>query len=347
MRSSFHSVPCLSSVGSSEEVGLEFSAVHIAQGITRVPGVRLGHATDPQHHTGCSVILCPEGTVGSVDARGPAPGSRETALLAPEKPVEEVHAILLTGGSAFGLAAADGVVRYLEELGIGHWTPRALVPIVPAAVVYDLFFSEGKRRPDAEMGYQASHAANDGPVAQGNVGAGAGVTVGKWAGFEGIMKGGFGTAVESVKIDGEPELVVGAVAVTNGVGDVVNQDGTILAGARAPGGGWLAADDPVQYFLAEPVPPGTNTTLLVVATNARLTKGEAFRLAQQAHNGLAIAVRPSHTTHDGDTAFALATGQVEARFDLVGYLAVQVVTGAIRNAVRFAATVREVPGLAG
>lgn len=315
-------------------------------GITRVEGIRLGHATDELNHTGCTVILCPEGTVGSVEVRGPAPGTRETALLAPEKPIEEVNAILLTGGSAFGLAAADGVVRSLEARGIGHWTPRARVPIVPAAVVYDLFLSEGKRRPDAEMGYQACEAASDGPVAQGNVGAGAGVTVGKWGGFEGIMKGGFGSAAQVVMIDGRSELVVGAAAVTNGVGDVLDEDGSILAGARAPGGGWLAEDDPIRHMLLDPVPAGTNTTLLVVATNAKLSKVEALRLAQLAHNGLAISVRPSHTTHDGDTAFALATRQVAARFDLVGYLTVQVVSQAIRNAVRHAATVGGVPGLA-
>ena len=322
-------------------------AVDESLGITRVEGIRLGHATDELNHTGCTVILCPEGTVGSVDARGPAPGSRETALLAPEKPIEEVNAILLTGGSAFGLAAADGVMRSLEARGIGHWTPRARVPIVPAAVVYDLFFSEGIRRPDAEMGYQACEAASDGPVAQGNVGAGAGVTVGKWGGFEGIMKGGFGSAAQVVMIDDRSELVVGAAAVTNGVGDVLDEDGSILAGARAPGGGWLAEGDPIRHMLVDPVPPGTNTTLLVVATNAKLSKVEALRLAQLAHNGLAIAVRPSHTTHDGDTAFALATRQVEARFDLVGYLTVQVVSQAIRSAVRHAATVGAVPGLAG
>lgn len=316
-------------------------------GITRVEGIRLGHATDELNHTGCTVILCPEGTVGSVDARGPAPGSRETALLAPEKPIEEVNAILLTGGSAFGLAAADGVMRFLEARGIGHWTPRARVPIVPAAVVYDLFFSGGKLRPDAEMGFQACEAASVGPVAQGNVGAGAGVTVGKWGGFGGIMKGGFGSAAQVVMLDDRSELVVGAVAVTNGVGDVLDEEGSILAGARAPGGGWLAEDDPIRHMLVDPVPPGTNTTLLVVATNAKLSKVEALRLAQLSHNGLAITVRPSHTTHDGDTAFALATRQVEARFDLVGYLAVQVVAAAIRSAVRAAATVGEVPGLAG
>lgn len=316
--------------------------------ITRVPGILVGHSTDPQHHTGCSVILCPENTVGGVDVRGPSPGSRETALLGPDKHVEDVTAVLLTGGSAFGLAAADGVMRYLEENNLGHWTPRATVPIVPAAVVYDLFFSEGKRRPDAEMGYQACQAAQADEVAQGNVGAGAGVTVGKWAGFEGIMKGGFGTASEEFEIEGGGKLIVGAAAVTNCVGDILNPDGTVLAGARSPDGSWFADNDPLQHLAREPeIPEGTNTTLIVAATNASLSKVDVNRLAQHAQNGLVMAVRPSHTTHDGDIAFALATGQVKARFDLVAYLVELVVAESIRNSVRRASTLKDIPGLAG
>lgn len=316
--------------------------------ITRVPGILVGHSTDPQHHTGCSVILCPENTVGGVDVRGPSPGSRETALLGPDKHVEDVTAVLLTGGSAFGLAAADGVMRYLEENNLGHWTPRATVPIVPAAVVYDLFFSEGKRRPDAEMGYQACQAAQADEVAQGNVGAGAGVTVGKWAGFEGIMKGGFGTASEEFEIEGGGKLIVGAAAVTNCVGDILNPDGTVLAGARSPDGSWFADNDPLQHLAREPeIPEGTNTTLIVAATNASLSKVDVNRLAQHAQNGLVMAIRPSHTTHDGDIAFALATGQVKARFDLVAYLVELVVAESIRNSVRRASTLKDIPGLAG
>jgi len=315
--------------------------------ITQVPGILVGHATDSRHHTGCSVILCPEDTVGGVDVRGPSPGSRETALLGPDKHVQDVTAILLTGGSAFGLAAADGVVRYLEENNLGHWTPRATVPIVPAAVVYDLFFSDGKRRPDAEMGYQACQAAQADEVAQGNVGVGAGVTVGKWAGFKGIMKGGFGTASEEIEIDGGEKLIVGAAAVTNCVGDVLNLDGTVLAGARAPDGKWFAENDPLQHLAREPeIPDGTNTTLIVAATNAVMSKVDVNRLAQHAQNGLVMSVRPSHTTHDGDIAFALATGQVEARFDLVAYLAEKVVAESIRNSVRYAATLDGILGLA-
>jgi L-aminopeptidase/D-esterase-like protein len=262
--------------------------------------------------------------------------------------VHDVNAVLLTGGSAFGLAAADGVMRYLEENNLGHWTPQATVPIVPAAVVYDLFFSEGKRRPDAEMGYQACQAAQADEVAQGNVGAGAGVTIGKWAGFEGIMKGGFGTASEEIETEGGKKLIVGAAAVTNCVGDILKPDGTILAGARSPDGSWFAENDPLQHLAREPeIPEGTNTTLIVAATNASLSKVDVHRLAQHAQNGLVMAIRPSHTTHDGDIAFALATGQVEARFDLVAYLVELVVAKSIRNSVRHATTLEGIPGLAG
>ncbi|MFQ5942589.1 MAG: P1 family peptidase [Anaerolineales bacterium] len=315
--------------------------------ITQVPGIKVGHATDQEHHTGCTVILCPEGTVGGVDVRGPSPGTRETALLGPYKHVQDVTAVLLTGGSAFGLAAADGVVRFLEENNLGHWTPRATVPIVPAAVVYDLFFSEGKRRPDAEMGYQACQAAEVDAVAQGNVGVGAGVTVGKWAGFEGIMKGGFGTASDEIELEGGEKLIVGAAAVTNCVGDILNVDGTVLAGARSSDGLWFAENDPLQHLTKEPeIPDGTNTTLIVAATNAALTKVDVNRLASHAQNGLVMAIRPPHTTHDGDTAFTLATGQVDARFDLIAYLVEFVVAEAIRNSVRYATTLEGIPGLA-
>lgn len=333
-----------------------------------IAGFRFGHATDAEHHTGCTVVLCPEGTIGSADVRGPAPGSREIELTHPSRPIEVIHAVLLTGGSAFGLAAADGVMRYLEEQGIGHWTPLARVPIVPAAVVYDLFLGGGKRRPDAAMGYAACQAAAA-VGSEGNVGAGAGVTVGKWGGFEGMMKGGFGTAAMSIDLGrpgagaapgpdpehaavqdptGASTLQVAAAAVTNCVGDVLNADGSVLAGARSPRGGWLVEQDPLRRFPDRPPAAlGTNTTLLVIATNARLTKVQAHRLAQRAHDGLAIAVRPAHTTHDGDTAFALAAGRVEAPFDLVASAAVELVAEAIRNSVRAAAGVASVPGLAG
>jgi len=303
--------------------------------------LQLGHATHSEYPPGCTVFLCPPETVGSVDARGPAPGSRELTLLQLDKPIQFVNAVLLTGGSAFGLAAADGVMRYLAERDIGHWTPIRRIPIVPAAVVYDLFFSQGKFTPDAALGYEACLNARAEDIPQGNIGAGAGVTVGKWGGRTGPMKAGFGLACVE-----QDSLVVGAAAVVNAVGDVVNADGTVLAGARKPDGGWLAADYPYRPFPQQPPAQLTNTTLVVVWTNATLTKVEANRLAQRAHDGLAIAIRPVHTTHDGDTAFALATGQITANFDLVANTAVDVTAEAIRNAVRFARTVGDIPGLA-
>ncbi|HFE66656.1 MAG TPA: peptidase S58 family protein [Chloroflexi bacterium] len=303
-------------------------------------GFRIGHATDAEHHTGCTVFLCPEKTVGSVDVRGPAPGSRESALLQLDKPIEYVNAVVLTGGSAFGLATADGVMRWLAERGIGHTTPVKPIPIVPAAVVYDLFLSGG-HTPDGAMGYAACQNASGDDVAQGNVGAGAGVTVGKWSGPQHMMMAGFGLA--TMQID---DLFVGAGAVVNAVGDVVNEDSSVLAGARGEHGRWLAESDPLRRFPQRPPTQLTNTTLVVLFTNARLTKVEANRLAQRAHDGMAIAIRPSHTTHDGDTAFALASGQVEASFDLVANAGTAVVAEAIRNGARHAHSLQGIPGLA-
>lgn len=308
-------------------------------------GIRVGHATHPEYHTGCTVFLCPDGTRGGVDARGPAPGSRELALLAPDKPEDkDVDAILLTGGSAFGLAAADGVMRYLSERGLGHPTPIRPVPIVPAAVVYDFFFNQGAFTPDAASGYAACVAAEEqsGDIAQGNVGAGAGVLVGKWAGFPYMMKGGFGAT--SLR---QGELVVAAAAVVNAVGDVVGDDGRVLAGARDPASGWLVAQNPLRYVDFATVPEsGANTTLIVIATNAILSRSELTRLAQQGHNGMAIAIRPSHTRHDGDLCFALSTERVAAPLDLVNNMAVAAAAEAIRNGVRNAHTLLGVPGMA-
>lgn len=308
-------------------------------------GIRIGHATHPEHNTGCTVFLCPDGTFGSVDARGPAPGSRELALLAPDKPDDkEVDAILLTGGSAFGLAAADGVMRWLAERGIGHPTPIRPVPIVPAAVVFDMGVNSGEFLPDAASGYAACAAAESfaGEIEQGNAGAGAGVLVGKWAGFPHMMKGGFG--VTSLRAG---EVVVAAAAVVNAVGDVVNEDGTVLAGARNPDGGWMVGQNPLRYVDMAVLPSsGMNTTLVVAATNAILSRSELARMAHQAQNGLAIAVRPSHTRHDGDIAFALSTERVTAQINLVNNMTVAAVSEAIRNAVRHAAGIAGVPGLA-
>ena len=310
-------------------------------------GIKIGHATHETVHTGCTVILCEgQGAVAGVDVRGPAPGSRESALLGTDKPNKFINAVVLTGGSAFGLATADGVMRYLGERNIGHWTPIRPVPIVPAAVVYDLFLSEGQA-PTAEMGYQACLQATNDDIAQGNVGAGAGVTVGKWGGFPHMMKGGFGLVEMS---HSQYELHVVAAVVNNAVGDVVEADGSVLAGAYTTGGSWLVEQNPHRFIDPSqfPIPPvvGTNTTLVVVATNAKLTRAEATRLAQRAQDGLAIAIRPSHTRHDGDTAFALSVGEIEAPENLVGNIAVAAVAEALRNSVRFATTVGQVRGLA-
>ena len=306
-------------------------------------GIKVGHASHPQFLTGLTVFLCPEGTIGGVDVRGPAPGTREITLLSPMKSVMTINAILLSGGSAFGLSAADGVVNYLAERGIGHPTPIKNIPIVSAAIVYDLMLGGGSFYPDAAMAYQACEVAGKNPIEQGNVGAGTGVTVGKWGDPSAIMKGGFGLASHKIG-----ELEVGAAAVVNCIGDVVNDDGTVLAGARDPEGGWLVAGDPWRQF--PEMPPAnlmTNTTLVVVMTNAIMDKVGANRLAERVHDGLSITIRPTHTTHDGDATFALSTGQVEAPFDLVGNVAVSTVVQAIQNGVRYAKTEANVPGLAG
>jgi len=305
--------------------------------LTNIPGVRVGHATDAEALTGCTVILCPPKTVGGCDVRGNAPGSRELALLASEKSMQEVHAILLTGGSAFGLAAADGVMRYLEEHGIGYETPWGKVPIVPAAVIFDLFLGNSKIRPDSKMGYNACINATDSVVQQGNVGAGTGATVGKWAGMEYWMKSGVGTANLSLS-----EIVVAALAVVNAVGDIMDERGNILAGARFPSGEFLAARDSTRRFVQKPLLITENTTLVVVATNARLNKVDVNRVAQRAHDGMARAIVPVHTIHDGDIAFALATGKVPTSVDLVAEMGAEVTAQAIRNAVKFS---RSLPGV--
>ena len=303
-------------------------------------GFKIGHKTDATYPTGCTVILCPPNTVGSAEVRGLGPASREMALMAPDKHVEYVNAVSLSGGSAFGLAAADGVMRYLAEQKIGYWTPIRPIPIVPAASLFDLFLTGGQKTPDADMGYAACLNLSEVDIPQGNVGAGAGATVGKWSDPQSVMKAGFGlTGVE------HGELVVVAATAVNAIGDVVNEDGSVLAGARGENDGWAAETNPFRQYLGPPRQSMTNTTLAVVMTNAKLNKVEAFRLAQRAHDGLAIAIRPAHTPHDGDTTFALASGMIEAPFDLVANTAVSVVAEAIRNSVRFAASVGIVKGL--
>ncbi len=288
--------------------------------ITDVPGVRVGHWTDPVGLTGCTVVLPPPGTVGSGEVRGGAPGTRETDLLRPGMLVEEVHAVLLTGGSAFGLAAADGVMRFLEERGVGFALGAVRIPIVPAAVLFDLGVGDPAARPGPEAGYAACLAADGGPVAEGNVGAGTGATIAKLHGPERALKGGIGTA--RVALGG---LVVGAIAAVNALGEVLGEGGAVLAGARpVPDGG-------VGGPAAGPGPG--NTTLVAIATNARLTKERARLLSFAAHDGIDGAIRPAHTIWDGDTVFALATGEVDAGQREVEALAAEATARAIRRAV--------------
>jgi L-aminopeptidase/D-esterase-like protein len=279
--------------------------------ITSVPGIKVGHWTDPVGLTGCTVVLCPPGTVGSGEVRGGAPGTRETDLLRPGMLVHEVNAVLVTGGSAFGLAAADGVMRWLEERGVGFDTHVAKVPIVPAAVLFDLAVGDPLARPGPEAGYASCEAASE-EVPEGRVGAGTGATVaGRTA------EGGVGTAAVS-----EDGLTVGAVAAVNAYGSIVDDEGTVIAGA--PSG-----HEPEQPTLGL-----TNTTIVVVATDARLTRERAHLLAIAAHDGLARAVRPAHTMWDGDTVFTLATGTTEAEQSVLERMAEEAVADAIRRAVR-------------
>jgi len=280
--------------------------------------------------------------VGGCDVRGSSPGSRELSLLANDKTMQEVHAVLLTGGSAFGLGAADGVMRYLEEHGIGYETPWVKVPIVPAAVIFDLNIGSKDVRPAAEAGHSACVDAGGDITKEGNIGAGTGATVGKWGGIKTRMKGGYGAA----RVD-RGELEVVAVAIVNAVGDVVDKSGQILAGARSLEGKWLGEQDPLRMFARERTALLSNTTLVAIMTNARLSKVEVNRLAQRGHDGMARAIKPVHTSYDGDIVFGLASGLVEANFDLVAEMGSDATAEAIRSGVRNAASVKDVPGIAG
>ncbi len=309
--------------------------------ISEVPGFKVGHWTDEKALTGCTVLLCPPKTRGSCEVRGNSPGSRELALLAPEKSMQEVHAILLTGGSAFGLAAADGVVRWLSEHDIGYQTPWGKVPIVPAAVVFDLNVGDGTIRPDAQSGYEACSRAASGIMQEGNVGAGTGTTVGKWKGLEYCSKGGIGSV--SIQVG---DVIVGAVAVVNAVGDIIGKNGKVLAGARGEGETFLGESKPVRSFARGRVIGTENTTLAIVATNANLSKLQLFSVCQRMHDGFARAIVPVHSSYDGDAAFALSWGTVDADLDLVGEIAAEATAEAIRRGVRQAATVAGIRGLA-
>ncbi len=306
--------------------------------LTDVAGLTVGHAAAAGRPTGCSVVLCPQGVVAGVAVRGGAPGTRETDLLRPENTVQQVHAVLLTGGSAFGLDAAGGVMRWLDERGHGLAVGPARVPIVPAAVLFDLWLGDARIRPTADTGYAACEAASTAAPAQGKAGAGLGASVGKLFGIQRSSPGGIGTACVQVGA-----LRVGALVAVNAIGDVLDDDGQVLAGARsADGQGWVRSTDALLAGAGPThVMAGMATTIGVVATDAVLTKAQATTLAAHAHHGLPRAVSPL-TPNDGDTFFALATGTAGRGADLtaLGAMAAEAVTRAIRNAVRAAAQSR-------
>jgi L-aminopeptidase/D-esterase-like protein len=315
--------------------------------VTDVGGIRVGHFTDTRRPTGCTVMLFENGAVAGVDVRGSAPGTRETDLLNPIDTVQKVNALMLAGGSAFGLDAATGVMRYLEENKMGFHIGSIVVPIVPAAVLFDLGVGDPKIRPDEHSGYAACEAASNAPPREGNVGAGAGATVGKMFGMQAAMKSGIGTA--SIRV-GSSGLVVGAIVAVNAVGDVRGREsGKILAGARAADGeGFLDSMAQIingatlkELFGAK---AGGNSNIGIVVTNAALNKDQATKIAQMAHDGLARTINPIHTAYDGDTIFAAATGTAAERADVttIGSIGAEAVARAVNRAVL---TAHGIPGL--
>ncbi len=343
----------------ADPLSAQNAATIASKGLTDVEGIKVGHFTLAERPTGCTVILTEKGAVGGVDVRGAAPGTRETDLLDPINMVQEVHAVVLSGGSAFGLDAASGVVRYLEERGIGFDTRVAKIPIVPAAILFDLGIGANpKVRPTAECGYKAAVAATDRAVEEGNVGAGAGATIGKSGGAGRAMKAGIGSA--AIRLPSG--LVVAALVAVNAVGDIIDPStGQVVAGVRTADGMGLAdARKLLRAGGARGGRAGENTTIGIVATNARLTKAQANKMAQMAHDGYARTITPVHTMGDGDTIFAVATGTFRARgaapgpgaaagdadhagidpreadFSLIGPLAAEVMADAIVRAARLA-----------
>lgn len=321
--------------------------------ITSIDGIRVGHAQDNEAVTGCTVILCENGAVGGVDQRGGAPGTRETDALQPVHLVDRVHAVMLAGGSAFGLDAASGAVRYLEEKKVGFNVGTARVPIVPAAILFDLGIGSGKRRPDAEMGYQACLNAGKAAPAEGSVGAGTGATVGKILGSGQAMKGGIGSAAMQIGAG----VQVAALIAVNAFGDVIDpQTGEIIAGARSLkkgpiriGKGRFADTLQVMKGLVGRSVLGLaqrgNTVIGVVATNAKLGKEGATKVARMAMNGIARSIRPANTMLDGDTIFTLATGKRKADVNIVGAFAAEVVAQAVVRAVQQASSLGGIPAI--
>lgn len=308
--------------------------------ITDVPGVKVGHAEDREGITGCSVILVEDGAVCGVDVRGSAPGTRETDALDPINEIQQVHGICLAGGSAFGLDAATGVMHYLEEQGVGVDAGVTKIPIVPSAVLFDLFIGDAHIRPSAQMGYEAAKNAKIGAFVNGNIGAGYGATVGKLAGPQFCMKGGLGSS----SLIGKDGLIVGAMVAVNAVGDVKDPTTrTTIAGARNRATGqWLDSCSHLEEHGQSQALAGTNTTIGVVAMNAKLTKAEAKKIAQLAQNALARTIYPVHTMLDGDTIFVLGTGQQTYPVDYIGHLATKVVEEAIIAGVKGATQLEDV-----
>jgi L-aminopeptidase/D-esterase-like protein len=309
--------------------------------ITDVPGVKVGNKEDSHALTGCTAILFEHGGIAGVDVRGSAPGTRETDLLNPINLVEKIHGITLSGGSAFGLDAASGVMQFLEEQEIGLDVGVAKVPIVPAAVLFDLVHGDPKVRPDKKMGYEAAAGATSATFQTGNAGAGCGATVGKLAGLNHCMKGGLGTASLCL----ENGVVIGAIVAVNPAGDVRHPStGKIIAGPYLKETGTLLDSIKLLEQNYRPtIPTGTNTTIGVVAVNANLTKAEATKVAQMAQDGYARTIYPCHTMYDGDTIFAVATGGERVPVDVIGGLAAKVMAMAILNAVESAESIAGIP----
>jgi len=326
--------------------------MRLSNAITDVQGIKVGQETNLEALTGCTVIMCPDGAIGGVDQRGGAPGTRETDLLRPLHMVEKVHAILLAGGSAYGLDAATGVMKYLEEQEIGFNAGVAHVPIVPAAILFDLGVGDPNIRPAAKMGYRASQNASSKPPAEGNIGAGTGCSVGKILGPGQSMKSGIGTA--SMEIGGG--VIIGAIVAVNAFGDVIDPNsGMILAGVRSTkvgpvkvgSEGYFANTLTIMRSLigrtALSYASRSNTVIGIVATNAKLDKIQTNKVAQMAHNGLARTIQPANTMFDGDTIFALSTGRKKADVNIVGAFASEVMVEAVLRAVREAKSAAGLP----
>lgn len=312
--------------------------------LTRINGVRVGHAQDYDALTGCTVVLFPENTTASVDVRGGAPGTRETDLLAPECTVQHIHAVCLSGGSAFGLAAADGVMQWLRERDIGFDAGVTRVPIVPGAVIFDLGCGSATAHASAEMGYTACNNATNEPVLQGSIGAGTGATVGKIRGPDGWMKSGVGSSAITLP-DG---TTIAALVINNAFGDIYReQTGEIIAGTRLPDGSFANVSNQLRGGIDVPAFAGGNTTLVVVVTDACLTKSECRKVAQMAQDGMARTIKPVHTPYDGDVIFVASTNERPAPPMLqLGSVAADVVAGAIERSVLVATSLAGIPAVA-